>query len=65
MRQRCTYCGHEGHTEALCPKTYNGSAARNHLRCGYCGGRDHAIEACPKTWGGRRDDSTADKFYTG
>lgn len=64
MYLRCTYCGRHGHSVALCPKTWGGSSARKHLWCGYCGGRDHAIEACPKTWGGRRDESTADRFYT-
>lgn len=45
---RCTYCGSDLHTAALCPKTSAGSSARLHLRCTYCGGRDHAYEACPK-----------------
>lgn len=64
---RCSYCGSERHTEALCPHTYAGSPARMHLRCTYCGGRDHDIKACPKTWGGSaarawHPDSVADHF---
>lgn len=64
---RCTYCGSNRHTIALCPKTSAGSAARTHLRCTYCGGRDHGIEACPKTFGGNaarawNPDSVADHF---
>lgn len=64
---RCTYCGSAMHTQALCPKTWGGQAARNVLRCGYCGGRDHDIEACPKTYSGNAarawyPDRVADHF---
>ena len=49
---RCTYCGSSQHTQALCPKTYGGSAARLNLWCSYCGSREHDIQACPRTWAG-------------
>jgi len=49
---RCTYCGDEKHTYAMCPKTWGGSSARANLRCSYCGGRDHNYEACTKHAGG-------------
>ena len=49
---RCTYCGSDTHTRALCPRTYAGSAARNRLRCTYCGSKEHSIQACPKTYSG-------------
>lgn len=64
---RCSYCGAETHTIALCPKTWSGSARRLHLRCRYCGATDHDIEACPKTFSGNavrvwHEDSVADHF---
>ena len=49
---RCTYCGSSRHTIELCPKTHNGSVARNRLRCTYCGARDHDVDGCPKTHAG-------------
>ena len=64
---RCTYCGSDKHTKALCPSTYAGSAARNRLRCTYCGSRGHDIQACPKTYSGSAarawyPDRVADHF---
>lgn len=49
----CTYCGSNLHPTAYCPKTYEGSAKRLHLRCAYCGGRDHNTDACRKKWAGK------------
>jgi hypothetical protein len=48
----CNYCGQKTHTEANCPRTFSGSAARANLRCSYCGSTKHDIRACPKTWEG-------------
>ncbi|MGI8395676.1 hypothetical protein ACQZ46_11465 [Agrobacterium salinitolerans] len=48
MRIYCTYCGSQLHTFEACPKTWNGSATRLHLRCAYCGSSKHNYEACPK-----------------
>jgi hypothetical protein len=64
---RCTYCGAETHTKALCPNTYSGSAARMRLRCTYCGSNEHDIKACPKTYSGSAarawyPDKVADHF---
>lgn len=64
---RCSYCGSNYHTLLNCPKTYCGSAHREHMRCTYCGGTDHTIEGCPKTYGGSAarswyEDSVADHF---
>lgn len=64
---RCTYCGSERHTKALCPHTWGGSAARARLRCSYCGARDHDVQACPKTFDGNaarswHPESVADHF---
>jgi DNA-directed RNA polymerase subunit RPC12/RpoP len=64
---RCTYCGLQTHTRALCPSTYAGSSARLRLRCSYCGSREHDIEACPKTYSGSAarawyPDRVADHF---
>ena len=64
---RCTYCGSNRHTYALCPKTHGGSVARLHLRCFYCGSRDHDDKACPKTYDGNaarawHPETVADHF---
>lgn len=58
---RCTYCGKDTHTVALCPHTARGSSARMRLRCSYCGSNEHDIKACPKTYGG----SAARAWYPG
>lgn len=49
---RCTFCGRHGHTQANCPRTWDGQTRRFHMRCNYCGGRDHNQPACPKTMSG-------------
>lgn len=64
---RCTYCGSNAHTKALCPHTASGSAARQRLRCTYCGSHEHNIQACPKTYSGNAarawyPDRVADHF---
>lgn len=64
---RCTYCGKDTHTIALCPHTAGGSSRRANLRCRYCGSNEHDIEACPKTYSGNAarawyPDKVADHF---
>ena len=64
---RCTYCGKDTHTNALCPDTYAGSARRANLRCTYCGSHEHDVKACPKTYSGSAarawyPDKVADHF---
>lgn len=48
----CSYCGSRNHNKDYCPKTWDGSTNRLHLRCTYCGGRHHNYEGCMKHWGG-------------
>ena len=51
----CAYCRSIDHTTEYCPKTWQGSTNRKHLRCGYCGSNKHNTDGCPKTWGSGKD----------